>query len=165
DGVVVNGTSIEEGDWTGPAAARMVLRHKDVDFAVLETARGGILRRGLAMDSCDAALITNVSEDHTGGYGIDDLAAMTRVKAVVVQAVRSTGTVVLNAPDPKLVALAHTLEPEVVFFADLEREDPPARAVIEAQRTAGRRVVYAEVGSLYRASGADTTALVRVEDV
>src|SRR5690606_22265348 len=67
DCITVGDEVIEQGDWTGPAAARTVLRRKDVDVALLETARGGLLRRGLAMDSCDVALVTNVSEDHTGG--------------------------------------------------------------------------------------------------
>ncbi len=137
DEIAVGGAVIDTGDWTGPAAARTVLRRKDIDFAVLETARGGILRRGLAIAECDAALITNVSDDHLGGYGIDDLEAMMRVKAVAAEAVRPSGTVVLNAHDPKLVALAEGLGPRVVFFADLSREDPEARAVIARHRASG----------------------------
>jgi cyanophycin synthetase len=158
DAITINGTAIDEGDWTGPAAARAVLRHPDVDFAVLETARGGILRRGLAIDICDAGLITNVSEDHGGGYGIDDLAAMAEVKAVVAQAVKPGGTAVLNAADPRLVGLGvgKTLAASVVFFADLDGDGAaasPARMMIESQRTAGKRVVYAEGGAIWRADG------------
>ena len=78
DGITVGSELLEDGDWTGPAAARIVLRRADVDLAVLETARGGILRRGLAVDTCDAALVTNVSDDHIGLYGIDDVEAMAR---------------------------------------------------------------------------------------
>ena len=153
DEIAVGGAVIDTGDWTGPAAARAVLRRKDIDFAVLETARGGILRRGLAIAECDAALITNVSDDHLGGYGIDDLEAMMRVKAVAAEAVRPSGTVVLNAHDPKLVALAEGLRPRVVFFADLSREDPEARAVIARHRASGGHCVLAEGGRIVVASG------------
>ena len=154
DGVIVNGDVVEEGDWTGPAAARMVLRRTDIDVAVLETARGGILRRGLALDTCDAAAITNVSEDHTGGYGIDDLHAMTRVKGVVAYAVRKTGTVVLNAHDPKLIALARTLTSHVVLVADLERGDPAAAGAVEAHRALGGEAILAVDGAIVCAKGA-----------
>jgi len=165
DEIAVGSEVIDSGDWTGPAAARTVLRRKDVDFAVLETARGGILRRGLAIVDCDAALITNVSDDHLGSYGIDDLAAMTRVKAVAARAVRRSGTVVLNAHDPKLVALAAELDANVVFFANLERDDPEARAVIASHRASGKASVFAEGGEIIAAEGTEARAIVRVDAV
>ena len=137
DTVTIGTNVIEQGDWTGPAAARIVLRSHEVDFAVLETARGGILRRGLAVDEADAAIITNVSEDHSG-YGIDDLDQMAQVKAVTVRAVKKGGTVVLNAHDRRLVALIPSLAAEVTLFADLDREDAGAREAILAVTTARR---------------------------
>jgi UDP-N-acetylmuramyl tripeptide synthase len=103
DGVAISEKMVEKGDFSGPEGARYVLRHPEVNLAVLETARGGILRRGLAVDRCDAALITNVSADHLGDYGIDDVQAMARVKAVVAGGAKR---VVLNAGDPQLVELA-----------------------------------------------------------
>ena len=148
DEISIGTQVVQNGDWTGPAAARIVLRDTGVDFAVLETARGGILRRGLAVESCDAALITNISDDHLGSYGVDDLAAMTRVKAVVADAVRPAGTVVLNAHDEKLVALASSLDRAVVFFANLDRDDPAARAVIAGARARGAPSVFAEGGKI-----------------
>ena len=150
DGIAVGTESLEDGDWTGPGAARIALRRTDVDLAVLETARGGILRRGLGVETCDVALITNVSDDHLGLYGIDDVAAMAQVKGVVARAVRAGGTAVLNAHDPNLVALACELSCHVTFFADLD--GPPgaaldaARGVIEAALAKGCRVVVAEAG-------------------
>jgi UDP-N-acetylmuramyl tripeptide synthase len=167
DAITVGTQVIDEGDWTGPAAARTVLRHPGVDFAVLETARGGILRRGLAMDDCDAALITNVSEDHTGGYGIDDLAAMTFVKAVTAAAVHPRGSVVLNAHDPKLVALAGSLSrgPRIVFFADLDGDDAAAGAVVERHRKAGGSAAIAQRGRMLLVSGSAETDLIGVDDV
>jgi cyanophycin synthetase len=105
EGVTLLGAVIAAGDYTGPDAARLVLRHPEVELAILETARGGILRRGLAVDGVDAALITNVADDHLGRYGVDDVATMVLVKAVVGHAVRPGGRVVLNGDDPHLATL------------------------------------------------------------
>src|SRR5690606_33377945 len=127
----------EEGDWTGPAAARLVLQRTDVELAVLETARGGILRRGLAVDACDVALLTNVTDDHLGAYGIDDLDAMARVKAVTMDAAR---TAVVNARDARLVALAAN-HPRVVLFADLDGDASAAAGVVERHRRGGGEAV------------------------
>jgi cyanophycin synthetase len=150
DGIAIGTETLEDGDWTGPGAARIALRRSDVDLAVLETARGGILRRGLAVDTCDVALVTNVSDDHLGLYGIDDVAAMAEVKGVVAHAVRPGGTAVLNAHDPNLVLLARALTCNVTFFADLDGRPGPAldaaRAVIDAAPANGQGAVVAEGG-------------------
>ena len=91
DGISINGSLVEKGDWTGPGAARAILRHPEVEVAVLETARGGILRRGLGVSHCDAAIVTNVSEDHLGEYGIHTLEGMARAKTLVFDAVHDGG--------------------------------------------------------------------------
>lgn len=114
DGVAVNEELVHRGDYSGPEGARLVLRHPKVEIAVLETARGGILRRGLTVERCDAAVITNVSADHLGGYGVEDVATMARVKAVVA---RDAQTVILNAEDSALVAVAPSLQGRVVWFS------------------------------------------------
>jgi len=166
DGITVGRELLEDGDWTGPAAARIVLRRPDVDLAVLETARGGILRRGLAVDTCDAALVTNVSDDHIGLYGIDDVEAMAEVKGVVAKAVSANGTAVLNARDPRLVRLAGELACKVTLFADLEGAgidagDPhdagrdAARTVIARHRADGGRAVFTRNGEVVAATGDD----------
>ena len=154
-GITVGATVLEDGDWTGPGAARIVLRHPDVELAVLETARGGILRRGLAVESCDAALITNVSDDHIGLYGIDDVGAMAEVKGVVAKAVRAGGTAALNASDARLVALGQALTCNVTFFADLECAPPAsaAGAVLAAHRARGGSVVFTRGGAVVAAKG------------
>lgn len=103
EGVVVDGMQLESGDYSGPAGARAVLRHPDVKAAVLETARGGILRRGLAVDAADVAIITNISADHFGEYGIENIADLADVKLVVGKVLGATGTLVLNADDPVLM--------------------------------------------------------------
>lgn len=167
-GITIAGAMIEDGDCTGPGAARTVLRHPDVDLAILETARGGILRRGLAVDECDVALITNVSDDHLGLFGIDDVAAMAEVKAVVAHAVRDGGTAVLGAHDEHLVALASRLHCHVTMFASHEGrlygEDPAAK-VMAAVRESGKRSVFTHDGAIVKAEGKEGTTLLRVDEV
>ena len=107
DGIHINGQSLEEGDWTGPGAARTILRHPEVECAILETARGGILRRGLGVDLCDAALVTNVHNDHLGDYGINSIEDMAEVKGVVYSIVQEKGQRVYNIDDPYVQSLAN----------------------------------------------------------
>lgn len=97
DGIYINNDMIDHGDTTGPASAEMVLRNHEVDAAVLETARGGILRAGLGFDQCDIAVITNIQEDHLGISDIETMEDLAQVKAVVVGALQNKGTAVLNA--------------------------------------------------------------------
>lgn len=160
DGALVDDEVLASGDFTGPAAARLVLRDRRVTFAVLETARGGILRRGLARSHCDVALLTNVSADHLGGYGVDDLADMTAVKAVVARAAEKS--VVLNAADPSLLALAGTLSTEIVFFADCEAR-PETAAAIDAHRARGGSVVFTRAGEIVHARGLNETPIFAVD--
>lgn len=116
DEVTIAGRTTREGDWTGPAAAREVLRSPEVDIAILETARGGILRRGLACDAIDVALLTNITDDHLGSHGISSLEDMAQVKAVIARAARH---VVLNARDPHLRALSLP-DAALTWFADVD---------------------------------------------
>lgn len=118
DGVAVDEQLVHRGDFSGPEGTRLALRHPAVEIAILETARGGILRRGLTVERCDAAVITNVSADHLGDYGVDDVAMMAQVKAVVG---RDARTVILNADDPALVAIAPSFTGEVVWFSRVPR--------------------------------------------
>ncbi len=103
DGVFLDGEQLASGDFSGPMGACAVLREPRAHAAIIEAARGGILRRGLAASRADTAVVTNVSPDHLGGYGIDDLDGMAAVKLVVAHAVGPGGLVVLNADDPTLV--------------------------------------------------------------
>ena len=123
DAIVIGEEVLESGDWTGPWAARRVLRDPRVDVALLETARGGILRRGLVLDGADVAVVTNVTPDHFGEWGVDDLPTMARAKLVVGEALREGGVLVSHARCAVLVdavaALAAT-RPDLtrVTFAD-----------------------------------------------
>jgi len=105
DGISIDGEVVEKGDWTGPGAARFILRHPKVQIAVLETARGGMLRRGLGISSCNAAAVTNIAADHLGEYGINDERGMAQVKTLVYKAVDSSGTCVINADDQYVMEL------------------------------------------------------------
>lgn len=102
DGVFIGGESVEAGDWSGPGGARRVLEDPRVTAAVLETARGGLLRRGLVVPRADVAVVTNAAADHFGEYGIDTLADLAALKTTVAQALGTRGTLVLNADDPLL---------------------------------------------------------------
>ena len=123
DGVFVGGEQLEAGDYSGPVGARTVLRNPGVEAAVLETARGGILRRGLATSSAEVAIVTNVSADHFGEYGIDDLAALAQAKLVVRHALGPKGLLVLNADDRTLVACSAAVDSTIGWFA-LDADEP-----------------------------------------
>ena len=131
DGVVVAREHIERGDWTGTGAARRVLRHPEVEVALLETARGGMLRRGLVSPVSNAALITNVASDHLGEYGISTVADMAEVKWLVAQSVRPSGQCVLNADDPFLAPLGQQSGARISWFT-LEQPLPWLKAHVEA---------------------------------
>lgn len=146
DGLVVGRETLETGDWSGPGGARHVLRDTRTQAAALETARGGLLRRGLAVTHYDVAVITNVGDDHFGEYGIHNLASMAQVKALVGHGVRADGRVVLNAGDAHLVALTGTFAAPVVLFTPEER-NPALREHLarggEGWYVSGDTIMYA----------------------
>ncbi len=117
DWIAVNERIIDRDDWSGPGGARAVLRRREIDAAILETARGGLLRRGLGIERADAALITNVSEDHLGDFGSRSLEELLQIKWVVSHAVREAGKLVLNADDGRLVGKARDYPGEIVWFS------------------------------------------------
>jgi cyanophycin synthetase len=159
DGIAVDGRVVEAGDWTGAEAARNVLRRREVEIAILETARGGILRRGLGVDACDAALVTNVASDHLGEFGVADLSTMARAKAVVAMAVRKGGSVVLNADDRRLMALAPEIRAKVVLFG------LTANRVARAHLRTGGVAFFRSDGWLVRATRGREIRLARVDEV
>jgi UDP-N-acetylmuramyl tripeptide synthase len=109
DGIYVDGALVDGGDWSGPGGARAVLRDNRVDFAVLETARGGMLRRGLALDRADGALVTNVAADHLGEWGILTVADVATAKLIVARGVRHGRPLVVNADDEVLARAARQM--------------------------------------------------------
>jgi cyanophycin synthetase len=137
DGIYIDGTQIMAGDMSGPGSARMVLKNPTIDFAVLETARGGILRSGLGFDRCNIAVVTNVTSDHLGLRGVDTLAELARVKAVVPASVLPDGACVLNADNEWTVGMTRVARGEVIFFS-MDEESP---VIQEHLRERGRAVV------------------------
>jgi cyanophycin synthetase len=157
EGVYIDGERIVKGDCTDYRSARTVLASPDVDFAVLETARGGILKRGLAFDRCDVAVVLNVSADHLGLDGIDTVEDLARVKFVLAE--RARRAVVLNAEDDHCVAMSAALPRavEVLFFA-LDPDNPVLLRHLEH----GGRAVYLEDNTIVLANGARHEALLDV---
>ncbi len=149
DGVWVNGRQIDSGDCSGPKSARNALAHPETDAAVLECARGGILREGLGFDRCQVAVVTNVGEgDHLGLNYITTKEDVGVLKRVIVQNVAPTGYAVLNAADPLVAAMAHVCPGKVIFFA-ADRHHP----VMATHRAQGSRVVYVDGDSIVAAEG------------
>ncbi|HYN89670.1 MAG TPA: cyanophycin synthetase, partial [Ardenticatenaceae bacterium] len=116
-GIYVNGDRIVEADASGPWSARVILRDPTVDVAVLETARGGILREGLGFSECDIGLVTNVQPDHLGLKGIDTIEDLAWVKSVVVEAVHRNGTSILNADDRMCVSMRRRAGGRIGYFS------------------------------------------------
>jgi cyanophycin synthetase len=144
DGVYIQGRRIDTGDCSGPRSARNVLAHPDVDAAVFETARGGILREGLGFDRCQVAVVTNIGlGDHLGLNYITTVEDLAVLKRVIVQNVAPTGMAVLNAADPIVVAMADNCPGQVTYFA-ADRFHP----VMAAHRVQGHRVVYVDRGDI-----------------
>ncbi len=150
DGVWVDGHAIDSGDCSGPKSARKVLMHPDTDAAVLETARGGILREGLAFDRCQVAVVTNIGAgDHLGLNYITTVEDLAVLKRTIVANVATEGYAVLNAADPHTLAMASICPGQVILFGTDARL--PALA---AHRAQGRRIVTVEGGDLVAINGA-----------
>jgi UDP-N-acetylmuramyl tripeptide synthase len=160
DGVSVKGVSLAEGDYSGPSGARLLLRRRDVQLAVLETARGGLLRRGLSVDRAAVAVVTNVADDHLGEFGIQDLEALADVKMLVTRALRPGAAAVLNGDDARLRARGERLGAPVVWFT----LEPDAPWLARHLQSGGRAAVYAD-RTLMLAEGSGRTVVARVEDV
>ncbi|MCE2673612.1 MAG: cyanophycin synthetase [Microcystis sp. 53598_E5] len=117
DGVYIDDYLVEKGDNTGPYSASMILKDPTVEIAVLETARGGILRSGLAFNQCDVGVVLNVAADHLGIGDIDTIEQMAKVKSVVAEVVSAEGYAVLNADDPLTVGMAEKVKGRVAYFS------------------------------------------------
>ncbi len=149
DGVWVDGHQIDSGDCSGPKSARNVLGHPDTEAAVLETARGGILREGLGFDRCQVAVVTNIGAgDHLGMNYIDTVEGLAEVKSVIVQNVSPTGFAVLNAADPMTLGMVPLCPGGVILFA-ADGQHP----ALVAHRAQGGRSVFVEGGDIVAVEG------------
>ena len=140
DGIYIQNLMMMKGDCTGPVSAEFVLKDPTVDFAVLECARGGILRAGLGFHKCDIGIVTNISADHLGLGGIDTVEQLARVKAVVVQSVVPAGYAILNADDDLVYGMREGLACHVALFS----MDPKSKRIKEHCGKNGVAAVYDE---------------------
>ncbi len=160
DGVIAGGVRVGEGDYSGPSGARLLLRRPEIEAAVLETARGGLLRRGLGVDRAAVAVVTNVADDHLGEFGIDSVQQLADVKLLPARAVRLGGAVVLNADDPLLRERAASVSVPVVWFALA-----PSAPGLARHLAAGGRAAVCDGDRLELADGPTRTVLARVGEV
>ncbi|HUY50926.1 MAG TPA: cyanophycin synthetase [Streptosporangiaceae bacterium] len=165
DGVYCGGQLIHAADASGPRSAEMVLDDPTVEAAVLETARGGIIRRGLGYDRADVAVVTNITADHLGCDGVDDLDDLTDIKALVAEGIQPGGTVVLNADDPRAAGLAQRpavreRNPVLRFFS-LSAGSP----VVMAHRMSGGIACVLRDDHLVEARGGEETLLLGVDEL
>ena len=126
DGIYVQNHMMEKGDTTGPVSAEYILKDPTVEFAVLETARGGILRSGLGFSRCDIGIITNIQEDHLGLSDIHTLDDLARVKSTVVKSIKKDGWAILNAEDEQCLKIANEISCNVAYFS-LDENNPKVK--------------------------------------
>ena len=143
DGTYLDGRLVQPGDNTGPLSAQVILREPDVDFAVLECARGGLLRAGLGFDQCDVAIVTNVAADHLGQGGIGSVSQMARLKSVLPLSVKPGGCAILSADDALVYAMRESLPCRVALFS----LDPRNRRLLD-HALAGGLIATVEDGMI-----------------
>lgn len=144
EGTYIDGECIQTGDNSGYYSAKTVLLNKNVEVAVLETARGGIIRNGLAYDLADVAVITNITEDHIGIDGIEDMKELSKVKALVGEAVKKDGYVVINADDEWSIKILDRIKNEKIFFSMNNENEIIKKAINE-----GKIAIYVKDNYLY----------------
>ncbi|MHB1256471.1 MAG: cyanophycin synthetase [Dethiobacteraceae bacterium] len=159
DGIYFNGELVQKGDLTGPASAGTVLANPAIDVAVLETARGGIIRRGLGYDRADVAVICNLREDHLGQDGIETMDELVHVKSLVAEAVYASGTVILNADDGYVNDFAAVCWAEIIYFSM-----QAGNMVMHRHLSNGGRAVLVRQGVILAAEGGRVSLMGRVRD-
>ncbi|AGB40111.1 cyanophycin synthetase [Halobacteroides halobius DSM 5150] len=157
-GIKIGDEVVLKGDTTGPLSAQTVLRDKDVEAAVLETARGGILRDGLGYDWSDIGIITNITADHLGQDGIETVEEIANIKSLVIERVRKNGYAILNANDPQVVAIAKRSNAEIIYCS-LEENN----LVIERHLAESKPAVYLKEGNLTLFDGEDELPIMAID--
>src|SRR3954452_15098130 len=161
DGIYIDGELVEPGDYSGPSGAGRVLAHENVDFAVTETARGGILLKGIGVVSNDVSVVTNVTADHLGLQGIDTVDQLAEVKGVVTRITKKTGWAVLNADDPRVLAMQATTRAQPWLFS----RDPDSPALRDVLARGGRATTVMDGWLTVLRPGADPDQLLEIADV
>jgi cyanophycin synthetase len=160
DGVLVNERMVDPGDWTGPGGAAQILERSDIDVAVLETARGGIVLRGVGYESNDASVLTNVSSDHLDLQGIHTLPELAEVKSVICRITKPAGWVILNADDPFVAAFGRRVRGNVAYFSLDGRP-----GVVRRHIASGGRAYLLEDGDLVEVEGERRSTIAAVSGV
>jgi cyanophycin synthetase len=160
DGIFLDGVTLDEGDWSGPEGARSAVTTEGAELAILEVARGGLLRRGMGVSRVDVAVVTNVSADHLGEYHVTDLDRLAEVKTSILAAVRPTGWAVVNAEDHRVFARRGRSPGRVFAFST----DPETAGLSEVLDSGGR-VATVEDGWIIVNDGGDVTRVVEVAEV
>jgi cyanophycin synthetase len=159
-GIYINNKCIYEGDTTGYYSARTVLTSREIDAAVLETARGGVIRKGLAYDLADVGVITNITEDHLGIDNINTIEDLAYVKSLVGEAVKEDGYVVLNADDPVSVSIIKRMKSNIIMFSK-----DKYNSILRGNINRGGYGVYTHENVIYLEKDKTIAALVKVEDI
>jgi cyanophycin synthetase len=162
DGVLVDERMVEPGDWTGPGGAQQILRRSDIDVAVLETARGGIVLRGMGYESNDASVLTNVSSDHLDLQGIHTLPELAEVKSTICRVTKESGWVVLNGDDPHVAAVGRRVRGHVAYFTLATGAFPPG---VRRHVAGGGRAYAVRDGWLTEFEGERESRIVEVRRV
>lgn len=160
DGIYLGEYMVEKGDNTGPVSAGVILKDPTVEVAVLECARGGILRSGLAFETCDVGVVLNVAEDHLGLGDIDTIEQMAKVKGVIAESVHSDGYAILNADDPLVAQMAKNVKGKVAYFS-MSQDNP---IIMEHLRRNGMAALY-ENGYLSIFEGEWTLRIEKAENI
>jgi cyanophycin synthetase len=161
DGIYIDGELVEAGDYSGPSGAGRVLEHAGVELAVTETARGGILLKGIGLTRNDVSVVTNVSADHLGMQGIDTVDQLAEVKAVVPRITRKDGWAVLNADDPRVFAMRSVIKAQPWVFS----RDPDSPAIRETLNEGGRATTVIDGWVSILRPGTDPDPLIELVDV
>jgi UDP-N-acetylmuramyl tripeptide synthase len=160
DFIRVGDRTIDTGDYSGTGGARMLLRQPDVEMAVLEVARGGLLRRGLGVERANVALVTNVASDHLGEYGINSVEELIEAKFIISRALTADDTLVLNADDAGVAAYGEKLGRRTAWYS-LDARHPKIRAALGQ----GSHACFLQDGSLVAAAGGKQRPVVDVEQI
>ena len=161
DGIYIDGILEYSGDCTGPWSAKVVLRDPTVNFAVLETARGGLVKEGLGWDKSDVSVFLNVSNDHLGLHGINTLEEMAELKGVILDQVKDQGIGVLNADDPLVMAQKHRVDGSVILIS-LDYQNP---ILTEHVKAGGTAVTITPNGIIQLIQSQSQTAIIQVKDI
>ena len=161
DGIYIDGVLVEAGDYSGPSGAGRVLAHREVEFAVTETARGGILLKGIGLVRNDVSVVTNVTADHLGLQGIDTVDQLAEVKSVVARITKPSGWSVLNGDDPRAFAMHNVTKAQPWVFS----RDPDSPAIREILNAGGRATTVIDGWLSVLRPGSDPDPLVELVDV